>query len=831
MMLPPRTGLQGRLRDSALDTPRELARERAQARTLQELPGRARRLANWTITRSVSMNASVPALAAHVRRRATGVSESGRHSACVVRRTPARIRVRGVSDRTWLGPVAITLVAAVAPFLGSCADWPGPPRTREVVVVDTLHGVEVPDAYRWLEEQDAPEVREWIARQNAYARRVVSNPELETRIRERLTELMDLPDVGSPRSAAGEEIFTMRRSGEGQAKIYIRPGPPAASEGSAPPEDAQSSEPDPDLEYEILVDPASYGDDAVSASIVDISDDGRHMLYSGRDGGPDEISIRLYDIAGRARLPDSLPRALYGSVGFSGDGEGFYYVHRSRIEGPRVRYHRIGSSTDEDEEIWGEGYGPTTFLSVREIADGRYLQLGAQHGWVRNDLFVMERSTGEIHTIIEGEEAHVNARYEDGRLLLRTDLDAPYYRILAVPMAGLAPERWSDRANWHEVLPEAGDFLRSYTKIGDRYYATYLADVNTQILVFEEPTRGGVWRRVGRVRVPQYHTGSLRASGDGAVLTLSGYDLPATEYKLDLESFAQELIEPSEVPFDGSQFTVEQVFYSGKDGTPSTMFVVRRSDLAPDGNLPVLLHGYGGFNVSLTPGFRASVGVWLEHGGVYAVATLRGGSEYGERWHRGGMLANKQNVFDDFIAAAEWLIDNHYTNPGRLAITGSSNGGLLVASAFTQRPELFRAVFCGFPDLDMVRFHTFADTNNLPALLEYGDASDPEQFAFLHAYSPYQAVRDGVQYPAVMLTQGDLDTRVPPLQARKMTARLQDATASGLPVILRYDDRAGHAGGRPRQKVIADLAMELTFLMMMLGMDQAELEPVVADDA
>jgi prolyl oligopeptidase len=248
------------------------------------------------------------------------------------------------------------------------------------------------------------------------------------------------------------------------------------------------------------------------------------------------------------------------------------------------------------------------------------------------------------------------------------------------------------------------------------------------------------------------------------------------------------------------------------------MFVSHRKGLAPDRQRPTLLTGYGGFNVSITPGFDPSAAWWLEQGGVYAVANLRGGGEFGEDWHRAGMLEKKQNVFDDFIAAAEWLVANRYTSAGRLAIRGASNGGLLVASAFTQRPELFRAVLCEFPDLDMVGYHRF-ENNNPPALLEYGNASLPEQFRFLRAYSPYQKVKPGTKYPAVLLTTGDADTRVPPLQARKMTARMQAATSSGWPVLLLYDTNAGHAGGRPIGKVVEDLSLEMAFLAWQLGME------------
>ena len=274
---------------------------------------------------------------------------------------------------------------------------------------------------------------------------------------------------------------------------------------------------------------------------------------------------------------------------------------------------------------------------------------------------------------------------------------------------------------------------------------------------------------------------------------------------------------PSTVPFDGSAYEMTQVWYTSADGTQAPMYLAHRRGLELNGKTPALLYGYGGFNVNLLPRFDARAAVWMEQGGVYAMATLRGGGEFGEEWHRDGMLENKPNVFADFIAAAEWLVENGYTNPDRLAIRGASNGGLLVASALTQRPDLFRAVFCGLPDLDMVRFYQFTETNNMPALLEYGNAAIAEEFEVIRTFSPYQNVRDGVDYPAVMLTQGDLDTRVPPLQARKMAARLQAATGSGLPVILDYDERTGHAGGRTFSRNVRNAAMELAFLLQQLG--------------
>ena len=707
--------------------------------------------------------------------------------------------------------IALPIAGLLA--FGCAPDWPPPPETRVEVVTDTIHGVEIPDPYRWLEDQENPETRAWIDAQNEYARQIVSDTELESRLAARLTELMEVASVSAPREAGEHELFTLRRPGEPQARIYRRPKPEGEATGERP---------DPDGDYELLLDAMELGfDDYASLDIVDISSDGSLLLYRIRDGGLDEISVRLFDLETLEERPDRLPEALYGTIAFDGKGEGFYYIHRSREDGPRIRHHRIGTEMSEDRAIFGEGYGPETFLRVEEIDDGRLLLLGVQHGWMRNEIFVMDQASGEVHPVLEGGRAHATARYEEERLLLTTNLDAPLYRVIAIPTEGVDPSRWSDRSRWTDWIPEQEHLLRGYTTIGERTYVELLANVASRILVFEAGDEAGApLQAVGEVPLPEFHTASLSKLGeDGAMLTLSSFTVPQTRYRLDLETYERELIEPPRPEYDGSDVLVEQVWYTSKDGTEAPMYIMRPRGVEPDGNLPTLLHGYGGFNSSVTPSFRAQAAVWVEAGGVFAVATLRGGSEFGENWHRDGMLENKQNVFDDFISSAEWLIENGYTNPDRLAIMGGSNGGLLVASSFTQRPELYRAVYCGFPDLDMVRFYTFTHANNMPALLEYGNGGIPEQFEFLRRYSPYQAVKDGTDYPAVMFTQGDLDTRVPPLQARKMAARVQAASSSGLPVILRYRPRAGHAGGRSR---VPDRAMDTAFLMMQLGMSYGE---------
>ena len=698
----------------------------------------------------------------------------------------------------------LALVTAISRCVPS--DYPPPPDARVDPVVDVIHGVEFADDYRWLEDQDASETREWISSQNAYAEAVIGESPLRDRIRARLTELMDVPNVGPTREAGDYEYFSMRRTGEEAPVVYRRPVPEAPD----------AEEPSLDERYEVVLDPARL--DPTYRTLIamgDLSPDERYMMYTIRDGGADEIAIRILDLTTLEDLPDRLPTALYGRIEFSANGDGYYYTHRSRQTGPRIRYHALGTDPSEDRDIWGEGHGPTEFIGMEIVGDGRYRIFTAQHGWARNDVYLQDlRGDGEIRPVTVGESAHFDVTFHDGLLYMRTDLDAPMYRVVVVDPS--QPER----EQWEETLSESEDLLEDFAFIEGRIYATYLHDVSQRIRVFEMDGSAA-----GEVDVPEHVSASIRVAEEGKPrLTLNGHLTPSTAYEMDLESGRREVIDESDVPFDPAGFVVEQEWYTSKDGTRAPMYIMHKEGILLDGSHPTLLNGYGGFNSAIKPGFSTTAAVWLEMGGVYAVATLRGGSKFGETWHRDGMLENKQHVFDDFIAASEWLIDNGYTNPERLGITGGSNRGLLVASALTQRPNLYRAVLCTYPDLDMVRFNKFTETNNMPALLEYGDASDPDQFEAIRQYSPYQAVRDGVRYPAVMLTTGDNDTRVPPLQARRMTARLQAATGSGLPVVLHYDAKGGHAAGRgrPISLRVEDSARELTFLMQQLGMGVEE---------
>jgi prolyl oligopeptidase len=369
-----------------------------------------------------------------------------------------------------------------------------------------------------------------------------------------------------------------------------------------------------------------------------------------------------------------------------------------------------------------------------------------------------------------------------------------------------------DQAAWKEIVPQHADPLEGVTAAGGKVFLEYLHNVTSRIAIHSLDGR-----RQGEINLPGPGTASLggRPKERTAYITFTTLSMPVTILEYDTATGEQKPYFRSLPTWDASLYEVSQVWCTSKDGTKVPMFLAHRKGLKPDGNLPVLLTGYGGFNVSLLPRFSVQAAIWMERGGVWALANLRGGAEFGEAWHRAGMLANKQNVFDDFIAAGEWLITNKYTNPKRLAIMGGSNGGLLVGAALTQRPDLFRAVVCSYPDLDMVGYWRFPN-NNKPALLEYGDASKPDEFRFLLKYSPYQNVKEGTKYPAVLITSGDRDTRVPPLQARKMTARLQAATVSGQPILLHYDTEAGHVGATRRSEALEAPARNLAFLFWQL---------------
>lgn len=669
-----------------------------------------------------------------------------------------------------------------------------PPETRRDDLREVMHTVELIDPYHWLEEGGSPETRAWISAQNDYTNSMLGAIPIRERIRSRLREMLIHDSIGAPAQRSGDYFFLKKSAEENLWSVYRRKGI--------------------DGQDELLIDPHPLSvDRSISVGPIAPSEDARLLAYEIRHGGEDETEIRVLDVNERRDLPDRLPRGLYASISWKKDGSGFYYSRARRGVGRRIYFHALGTDAASDPEIFGVGYRPENGIFPYASEDGNYLLAAVWWGWQKVELHIQdlrEKNDAPFHPLVTGIDVKFHPQFAGDRLIVQTDWEAPNGRILRIDLREPAREKW------REIVPEAADSIRSFATIGDKIFVNYLHNVAARISIFSldgEPS--------GELPLPADGTAGIygRYSRNEGILYFGSYTTPYSIYRYNSATGKSDLWYRDAVPFESSNFEMRQVWYSSKDGTRVPMFIVHRKGLALDGNRPAVLYGYGGFLANMTPQFNYGAAWWIEHGGVYAVPNLRGGGEFGEAWHRAGMLEEKQNVFDDFIAAAEWLVANQYTNPDKLAISGGSNGGLLVGAVMTQRPELMRAVYCWHPDLDMIRFHHYTQDNNPPALLEYGDPADPTQFKFIYAYSPYEHVKAGTKYPAMLLTTGDADTRVPPAQARKMTARMQAATTSGLPILLHYDTQAGHAGLKPTSKVIEDLSIEWSFLAWQLGIE------------
>jgi len=691
-------------------------------------------------------------------------------------------------------PLALlVLLPVLLPVGPLCPEALCQPPTRQDDVVEVLHGVEITDPYRWLEDQVSPETRAWIEAQNAYTDSVLGKIPGREEVRQELAALMRTDMAGLPMERGGRYFYQKRLADQDLYVIYMREG----LDG-------------PD---QVLVDPHTMSaDHSINTDIFAISRDGKLLAYGVRQGGEDETTIRFLDVDGRRDLADVLPRANYDEVCFTPDNKVVYYS-RHNDDGPHVLRHAMGADPAEDAEVFGRAFGPEVGVSIDLSDDGHWLVFTAWHGSAAtSDIYYWDLTRpGFIIPIVKGIDASFEGALGGDHLFIKTDWNAPNGRILAVDLADPRREAWK------QVVPEAEDVIENFTPVGGKLLVSYARAALPVVKVFaadgvysstlELPSMGAVSQIVGRWE------------GSDGFFYFSSFNVPRRIYRYTVAGGASSLWWQSAVPFESDLFEVKQVWYRSKDSTEVPMFLASRKGVALDGSRPVLLTSYGGFRSIQTPYFSSQAAAWMNHGGVYAVPGIRGGSEFGEQWHRDGMLEKKQNTFDDFIAAAEWLIANHYTSPGKLAISGGSNGGLLVGAAMTQRPELFKAVVCWHPLLDMIRYHRF-----LVAAFwvpEYGSSDDPEQFKYIYAYSPYHRVVDGVKYPAMLMVSGDGDTRVDPLHARKMVARLQAATASEAavaPVLLKYDTKAGHMGGKPLSQIVEDEVGEMQFLMWQLGM-------------
>ncbi len=695
----------------------------------------------------------------------------------------------------WLLPLVAVLLAYMA--WGQQTDLKKPPKTRRDNVREVLHGIELVDPYRWLENQNSPETRAWIAAQNEYSRPTLrSLPGRQQRM-QRLTELLKVDVFRTPRERNGRYFFSKRLADQELFVIYMRKGLKG--------------------EDQVLIDPHPMSPDrTTSVNLEAVSRDGTLLAYGVRQGGEDEIAIKLLDVETRKDLRDRLPKARYFGVALKPDNSGFYYT-RFGAEGPRVYYHAMGKDPADDREIFGKGYGPEKISFATLSEDGRHLLIHVVHGSsaLRTEIYYQDlvqqgqdtAQQGPIVPVVNDIDAKFWGELGGEQLFLHTNWKAPKGRILAVELKNPARERW------REIIPESDAVIEDVSLAGGKVFVNYLENVKSRVKVFEpdgEHTADIAFPAVGSVS----EVGGRWESRE-AFFAFSSFHIPSTIYRYDVRKLRREVWARLEIPVESDKLELRQVWYQSKDKTWVPMFMLHAKGLKPDGSNPTLLTGYGGFNISRTPRFSASAVLWAENGGVYALPNLRGGGEFGEQWHKAGMLEKKQNVFDDFISAAEWLIRNGYTRPSKLAIGGRSNGGLLVGAALTQRPELFQAVVCGYPLLDMVRYQNFLVARFWVS--EYGSSDKSEQFKYLHAYSPYHRVKPGVKYPAVLFVTGDGDTRVDPLHARKMTALLQAATGSERPVLLRYETTAGHSGGRPVSKTIEDVADELGFLLWQLS--------------
>ncbi len=672
-----------------------------------------------------------------------------------------------------------------------------PPATRMDPVRDSYGSVTVTDPYRWLEDQTAPATRDWIAAQNHYADGILTSFPGRNALRSRLGQLLKVETVDTPTEANGRYFFFRRLANQDLAVLYVRRG-------------ARGKD-------EVLVDPHPLSaDHRTSITFLDVVTDGSCIAYGVQQGGEDEVTVHFRDVDSGQNLPDVLPRARYSGISMTPDRKTVYFARQEK-EGPRVWSHAFGTDPSADRKIFGDGYGPEKFIGASLSDDGRWLLLTVSHGSaaVQTEVYVQDlggkngsSAPGPIVPVVNDVAARFSPRLAGDRLYLETNWNAPNGRILSVDLKDPARERWK------EVVPAREIPIAGFSPAGGRLFVRYLENALAKVQILDAEGK------------PQ---GEIESTGIGTLSGVRGrwessevfysfvsFMTPTTIYRYDAATKTRTIWAKESVPVESARFEVKQVRYASKDGTSVPMFLVYKKGLKRDGSHPALLTGYGGFNLPQTPAFSARVAVWVENGGVFALPNLRGGNEFGEDWHHAGMLAKKQNVFDDFVAAAEYLVRERYTSARHLAITGGSNGGLLVGAALTQRPDLFAAVVCSYPLLDMLRYQKFFVAGYW--VPEYGSAENPDQFPFLYAYSPYQHVKAGTKYPAVLFVTGDSDTRVAPLHARKMTALLQASTGSDKPVMLHYDTRAGHSrGATPIPKQIDEVTDELGFLFFETG--------------
>ncbi len=680
------------------------------------------------------------------------------------------------------------------------------PPTPKADQIDDYHGTKVADPYRWLEDPDSEETKAWVEAQNQVTFGYLAEIPVREKIKQRLTQLWNYEKYGIP-FKEGNRYFYFKNDGlQNQSVLYTLTSL--------------------DAEATVLLDPNTLSEDGtVALSSLSISEDGKLMAYGLSISGSDWVEWKVRDVETGNDLSDHLKWVKFSGASWTHDGQGFFY---SRYDEPnqatkledinyyqKLYYHKLGTPQSEDILIYHRPDQKEWMFGAGVTEDGRYLIISVDRGTDPKNLVFYKDLTkpdSPVVELISEFEANFSFIDNDGdRFWFRTDLDSPRGRVIAIDTSN-PPSPPLSNGGWQEVIPQADETLEGVGLLNNQFVADYLKDARSSIKIFD---LDGAFVR--EVELP----GIGSAGGFGGkrydtetFYTFTSFTTPATIYRYDLVSGETTLFRKPNVDFNPDEYETKQVFYSSKDGTQVPMFITHKKGLQLDGNNPTLLYGYGGFNVSLTPNFSVSRLVWMEMGGVYALANLRGGGEYGEEWHQAGTKLNKQNVFDDFIAAAEWLIDNQYTQPAKLAIAGGSNGGLLVGACMTQRPDLFGAALPAVGVMDMLRFHKF--TIGWAWCSDYGSPENPEEFKALYAYSPLHNLKPGTAYPATMITTADHDDRVVPAHSFKFAATLQEAHAGEKPVLIRIETKAGHGAGKPTTKIIEELADEWAFLVRTL---------------
>jgi len=727
------------------------------------------------------------------------VLDFGRLNVCEV--------VMGVGVRLILIVFSLMVFAAVVYASDVKSSSPtGPPKTEKRPLEETVQGVKILDNYRWLEDGNSPDTQKWVAEEMAYTQSVLDPLPGREAIHKRLTELLSIGSISQPEIGGKYYFYTRREGMQNQPVLYVREG----VEGKD----------------RVLLDPNQLAaDGTIALDWYHASENGKYLAYGTSPSGSEMSTLHILETKTGKALPDTIERTRACSIAWMHDGSGFYYTRYptkgdvpegQEMYNRHVFYHELGTDPATDAPIFGEGRDPEDWPSVSLDNDGRLLLISVSQGWTKTELFLMDLKAGTPPTrITTGKNFLYSGSVYNGRLYIVTNEDAPRYRMFMAEAGNY------ERDDWQEIIPQTEAVLQGAAVWGGKIFAQYEQNASSQLRLFD--LEGKV---ISDIHLPALGTvfGSEgKWNHDEIFYGFLSFTVPPTVYRYDLKTGSTSLWAKVDAPsIDPSAYEVQQEWYHSKDGTKVPMFVVYKKGLKKDGRNPTLLTGYGGFNISMLPSFSRAAYLWMEHGGIYAVANLRGGAEFGEDWHRAGMLDKKQNVFDDMIAGAEHLIAEKYTDKDHLAIQGGSNGGLLMGAMITQRPDLFRAVVCQVPLLDMLRYQNFQIAKLW--IPEYGSSDNAEQFKWLYAYSPYHHVKAGTEYPAVLFMTADTDTRVDPMHAKKMAALMQDEAENGKsktrPILLRIEAKAGHGAGKPVTKQIEEFTDVYSFLFWQLGVKE-----------